>query len=58
MNRTRVERQKDTSHILFRSTVHPFRPTVKSTIVKRLVLVISDAGTIHFAGFTRAAAAT
>ena len=58
MKRTCVERQKDTSHKLFRTTVHPFRPAAKSTIVKWLVFVLSDAGITDSAGSTRAAAAT
>ena len=58
MRRTRVERLKDTSHKLFRTTVHPFRPAAKSTIAKWLVLVLSDAGMVDSAGSTRAAAAT
>ena len=58
MKRTCVERQKDTSHKLFRTTVFPFRPAAESTIAKWLVLVLSDAGTTNSAGSTRAAAVT
>ena len=57
MRRTSVERLKDTSHKLFRTTVHSFRPAAKSTIAKWLVLVLSDADMVDSAGSTRAAAA-